>query len=125
LVLAKLGPRPLCIPAGTRSLEGALTGVRHRGPVIAKKQKYRDLTVIVRETVNSGQGFLTSYLNSRGPLRKMNNAGVCERVLPGRGPIRDGFSSSLFIILPFSFSTRLRKFIENSRKMIKSWDQFY
>ena len=26
---------------------------------------------------------------------------------------------------PFSFSTRLRKFIGNSRKMIKSWDQFY
>jgi hypothetical protein len=25
----------------------------------------------------------------------------------------------------FSFSTRLRKFIENSRKMIKIWDQFY
>jgi hypothetical protein len=26
---------------------------------------------------------------------------------------------------PFSFSARLRKFIENSRKMIKIWDQFY
>jgi hypothetical protein len=26
---------------------------------------------------------------------------------------------------PFSFSTRLRKFIENYRKMLKSWDQFF
>ena len=25
---------------------------------------------------------------------------------------------------PFSFSTRLRKFIGNSKKIIKSWDQF-
>jgi hypothetical protein len=25
----------------------------------------------------------------------------------------------------FSFSARLRKFIENTRKMIKIWDQFY
>jgi hypothetical protein len=25
---------------------------------------------------------------------------------------------------PFSFSARLRKFIESSRKMVKSWDQF-
>jgi hypothetical protein len=31
---------------------------------------------------------------------------------------------SLFIIFLFSFSARLRKFVGNSRKMIKIWDQF-
>jgi hypothetical protein len=35
-----------------------------------------------------------------------------------------GLSSSLFILFLLSFSTRLMKFIGNSRKMIKIWDQF-
>jgi hypothetical protein len=74
--LAKLGLWSLSGSAGTGSPEGVLTGIHHRGTIVAKKQKYRDLTVIVRETVISGQGFLTGYLNSRGPLRKMNIAGA-------------------------------------------------
>jgi hypothetical protein len=102
-VSAKLGLWSLSVSAGTGSPEGVLTGVHHRGPVIAKKQKYRDLTVIVRETVNTGQGFLTSYLNNRGPLGKMNIAGARWRVSPGRGPTRAGFSPSLFIVFPFLF----------------------
>jgi hypothetical protein len=60
-VSAKLGLWLLSVLAGTGSPEGVLTGVHHRGPVVAKKQKFRDLSVIVRETVNSGQGFLTGY----------------------------------------------------------------
>jgi hypothetical protein len=58
-VSAKLGLWSLSILTCTGSLEGVLTGVRHRGPVVAKKQKYGDLIVIVRETVNSGED---SYL---------------------------------------------------------------
>jgi hypothetical protein len=54
-VLAKLGLWSLSISTGTGSPEGVLTDVCHRGPVVAKKQKYMDLNVIVRETVNSGE----------------------------------------------------------------------
>jgi hypothetical protein len=75
-VSAKLGLWSLSVSADTGSPEGVLTDVHHRGVVVEKKQKYRDLTVIVRETVSSGQGFLTSYLNSHGPLRKMNITGA-------------------------------------------------
>jgi hypothetical protein len=53
--------------------------------------------------MNSAQGFLISYLKSRGPLCKAANAGARERVSPGRGPVRAGFSPSLFIIFPFLF----------------------
>jgi hypothetical protein len=44
---------------------------------------------------------------------------------PVRGPAQAGLSPLLFIPFSFSFSTSLRKLIENSRKMIKAWDQFY
>jgi hypothetical protein len=74
-VSVKLGLWSLSVLVGTGSPEGVLTSVHHRGPVIAKKQKYKDLTVIVREIVNSGQGFLTGYLNSQGPLRKNEHCG--------------------------------------------------
>jgi hypothetical protein len=53
--------------------------------------------------VNSDQGFLTGYLNSQGPLHKMNIAGMRMRVLHGCGPVRAGFSPSLFIVFPFLF----------------------
>jgi hypothetical protein len=43
---------------------------------------------------------------------------------PKHGPTWAGFSPILFIIFPFSFSARLGKFIESSRKMLKIWDQF-
>jgi hypothetical protein len=54
------------------------------------------------------------YLNSHGPLWKDASAGAPERVSPGYGPYRLGIH-----LFPFSFSTRLRKSIENYRKMIK------
>jgi hypothetical protein len=93
-VSAKLGLSSLSVSADTGSPEGVLTGVHHRGPVVAKKQEYRDLTVIVRETVNSGQGFLTGYLNSRGPLRKMNIAGAFHLDVGRLGLVSTHHSSS-------------------------------
>jgi hypothetical protein len=50
---------------GRYRLTGGL--VHRRGPGSAKKHKCRGLTVIVRETMNSAQGFLIGYSNSRGP----------------------------------------------------------
>jgi hypothetical protein len=47
--LAKLGLWSLSVSADIGSPEGVLTGVHHRGPVVAKEQKYRDPIVIVRE----------------------------------------------------------------------------
>jgi hypothetical protein len=102
-VSAKLGLWSLSVSTSTGSLEGVLTGVHHRGPVVVKKQNSEGLTVNDSETLNSIEGFFTDYLNDRGPLRKMNIAGACGRVSPGRGPIRAGFSPSLFIIFPLLF----------------------
>jgi hypothetical protein len=75
-VLAELGLWSLSILVGTGSPEGVLTGVHHRGPVVAKRYNLEGLTVNVSVTVNSSQGFFTDYLNDRGPLRKMNIAGA-------------------------------------------------
>jgi hypothetical protein len=72
--------------------------------------------------INSGKGFFTSFSNRRDPLCKTASAGARGRVSPGRGLV----SAQHYSFFPFSFSVRLRKFIENSRKMIKKiWDQFY
>jgi hypothetical protein len=38
--------------------------------------------VNVRETMNSVQGFLTGYSNSRGPLCKVDIAGAGARTFP-------------------------------------------
>jgi hypothetical protein len=73
-VSAKLEHRWLHISAGTSSLESTLTGVHHRGPVVAKKQKLEGLCANVRETMNSGQGFFTGYLKDQGPFRNVDSA---------------------------------------------------
>jgi hypothetical protein len=49
-VSVELGLWSLSISAGTGSLEGALTAVRHRGPGSAKKQKCMGLCANVRDT---------------------------------------------------------------------------
>jgi hypothetical protein len=84
-VSAKLGLWSLSVSAGTGLPEGVLTSVHHRGLVTAKKKKCRGLTANVSETVNSSQGLFTGYLNSQGPLCKLNNASARGRVSPGRG----------------------------------------
>jgi hypothetical protein len=48
-VSPELGAWSLSNSAGTGSPEGMLTGDHHREPIVAKKQKYRDLTMIIRE----------------------------------------------------------------------------
>jgi hypothetical protein len=68
---------------------------------------------------NSAQGFLISYSKSRGPLRKLSIAGTRAGAFPCSWAGSAGLSPLLFIISLFSFSARLRKFVENSRKMIK------
>jgi hypothetical protein len=99
---------------------GMLTAVHRRGPDAVKKQKHRGLSGNVRETVNSSQGFFTSYSNNQGPLCKSPTRARFPRPWAGLGwfePITESFS--------FSFSARLRKFIGNPIKKIKIWDQFY
>jgi hypothetical protein len=41
---------------------------------LEKKQKLEGLCANIRETVNSGSGFFTGYLNDRGPFRKDDSA---------------------------------------------------
>jgi hypothetical protein len=108
-VSAKLGLWSLSISAGTSSPEGVLTGVPHRGPVIAKKLNSEGLTRNVSETRNSSRGFFTDYLNSRGSLRKADIAARARARahFPIHGPTRAGFSPSIFIIFPFLFLSGL------------------
>jgi hypothetical protein len=51
--------------------------------------------------MNSAQGLLTSYSNSRGPLCKTASVGARVCVSPVRGPARASLSPILFI--PFRF----------------------
>jgi hypothetical protein len=75
--------------------------------------------VNVSETVNSSQGFFTNYLNDRRPLRKADIAGACAFPCPWAG--MGWFEPITIHHFPFLFLPGLG----NSRKMIKSWDQFY
>jgi hypothetical protein len=79
---------------------GMLVTVRRRGPDAAKKQKCRGLSENVREIVNSGLGFLTSFSNRRGPLCKTASAGVFPRWWANLG----WFRSSTVDDFLFSFS---------------------
>jgi hypothetical protein len=66
--------------------------------------------------INSAQGFLFSYSKSRGPLCKAANAGarvgVFLRLWAGSG----WFEPVTIHSFSFSFSIRLRKITENSKK---------
>jgi hypothetical protein len=69
--------------------------------------------------VNSAQGFLISFSNSQCPLCKADIAGARAGAFHldvGRIGLDRARYYSFF---SFSFSTRLREFIENSRKTIK------
>jgi hypothetical protein len=61
---------------------GVLVIVHRRGLGAVKKYNSEGLTVNVRETMNSAQGFITGYSNSQGPLCKVDIAGACARAFP-------------------------------------------
>jgi hypothetical protein len=101
-VSAELGLWSLSISAGTGSPKGVLTSVRHREPVVAKKQKSEGLCANVRETVNRGQGFFIGYLKDRGPFRKVDIAGARTGAFPPVcGLSWAGLSPLLFNLFPF------------------------
>jgi hypothetical protein len=75
--------------------------------------------------MSSAQGFLISYLKGRGPLRKLNIASARASAFPRSWAGLGWFQPITVHHFPFSFSTKLREFLGNSRKMIKIWDQFY
>jgi hypothetical protein len=81
----------------------------------------------VSETVNSSLGFFTNYLNNQGYSRKRTDrAGVGARAgefclcWAGSGQIQPITVGSF----PFSFSARIREFLENCKNMLKMQDQF-
>ena len=56
----------------------------------------------------------------QGPLRKLDVAGASARVVrPSAGLIWASFQPNTVHYFRFSFSAKLREFIENSRKMLK------
>jgi hypothetical protein len=69
-------------PGWYKFVGGVLTTVHRRGPRAVKKQKHRGLSGNVRETVNNGWGFFTSYSNNRGPLCKATRARVRQGTFP-------------------------------------------
>jgi hypothetical protein len=118
-VSAKLGLWSLSVLASTGSLEGMLTGDHHWGPEFAKIRKKKGLGALVSETENSKQGLFIIYLNSRGPRCKMSITGARGRVSPFMGQL-GLVSAHYYSSFPFSFPARLREFIGNYRKMVKS-----
>jgi hypothetical protein len=72
--------------------------------------------------MNSAQGFLTSYSKGLGPLCNTASSGACAGTFPRSWADSGSFEPVTIYSFSFSFSVRLKKFIENSRKMIKSWD---
>jgi hypothetical protein len=69
--------------------------------------------------MNSTQGLFTSYLNSQGPLRKFASVGTdTGMLLSSRADLGQIWPN---IIHHFSFFyCEHKKFVENSRKLVKS-----
>jgi hypothetical protein len=124
-------------------------GVSHTGaPIVALSGRYRlagatappstvrDLTLRRNRKGGAYLRMLVTQRNSAmASLRGFHITRVlCVNLIPRaragalspvRGPTWASFSPLLFTFFPFSCSARLSKFIQNYRKMIKIWDQFF
>jgi hypothetical protein len=67
-------------------------------------------------------GRFSSYLKHQGPFNKTGSAGA--RVFAWAWVVLGQFRLSIIHVFPFSFSARVREFIENCRKMLKMQDKF-
>jgi hypothetical protein len=67
-------------------------------------------------------GCFSSYLKHQGTFRKTGSAGA--RVFAWTWVVLGQFRPSTIHVFPFSFSARIREFLENCRKMLKMQDQF-
>jgi hypothetical protein len=76
--------------------------------------------VNVSETGNSSRGFFTDYLDDQGPQHKVDIAGARGGAFPYSWAGSGWFQPITIHHFLFSFSTRIREFIGNYRKMIKS-----
>ena len=104
-----------------KTRRSAHVAVHRRGLDLAKKQKPRGLNVIVRETWEQCRDFFTSYSKGQGPLRKTT---VRARVSPRWWADLGWFKPNTVTSFSFSFYCQVWKFIGNSRKTVKLWDQF-
>jgi hypothetical protein len=73
----------------------------------------------VSETKQYCCGLFKGCSKHQGSLCKDASADADTRVSPGHGMYWAGFSPILFMLFPFSFSSRIREIIENYRKMLK------
>jgi hypothetical protein len=65
-----------------------------------------------------------SYSNRQGLLHKVVNAGTGACVFAWAWVVLGQFQPNTIHAFPFSFSIRIREFIENCTKMLKILDQF-
>jgi hypothetical protein len=98
--------------------------VHRRGSRVVKNRKGKGLFAIVSGTEKQYCRLFKDFSNHQGPLCKSDAAGTrggafC-RYWAGSGWIEP----STVDLFSFSFATRLWKSIENSRKVLKMWDQF-
>jgi hypothetical protein len=90
------------------------------GDLTLQRNKKGEVSVRVSEThVNGVQGFLISYSKGRDPLCKLSITGARAGAFSRSWADSDCFQPITVHYFPFSFSTRLREFVENFRKMIK------
>jgi hypothetical protein len=87
-------------------------------PALWRNRTARVYLRMSKTHVNSAKGSYGLF-ERPGSLCKDASVGARGRVSPGYGPYRASFSPLLFT---FFFFARLRKSIENYRKMIKIWD---
>jgi hypothetical protein len=111
--------------SGRYVLVGArISAVRRRGLRDVKRWKRGGVFASVSETEKQWEGFFIEILNCQGSLRKTDRAGaragefcLCLAVTSWNEPNPVAY-------FPFSFSSGLREFLENYRKMLKIPDQF-
>jgi hypothetical protein len=94
------------------------------GAYLEKKQRSGDLSVIVRERVNSGCGFLTDYSRQWWPLCKFASEGARAGAFLLSWADLGQIQPNTVHTFSFSFSTTAKEILENCRKMLKMQDQF-
>jgi hypothetical protein len=72
--------------------------------------------------VNSAQDSSLVIQNPKGPGAKSTPRAWARTDSPLLQTGWAEFSPTLFIVFPFSFSTKIREFLENCRKMLKIQD---
>jgi hypothetical protein len=118
-VSAKLGVQSWHIPASIGSSEMCSSPTTIVDLVLRRNRTSGVLVQTSVRQTNSTLGYLLLIQKAEVFCVKPPTRARARRVSPGRGLYWASFSPELFTVFSFFFSTKLRKSIENSRKMLK------